>query len=902
MKKSRCSVQSNSLTHGVGELSAARPLTRSLRGSHPGAALVLVASAGVVFGVSVGGMSVGEARAQFGSNVAQPVPTKEGEGKTPAKDEALELMDQMGKEGTNPELMPLVDENGEELIELSGFTEAVELSTLVEFVATSLNINITIKGDLQGSVVFNAPVPVKKSELIQLLDMFLDQYGWTITREQFGIFIVQQSSSLLPSLQGDTPSTRVISTPNIRPSALKPAIEGQLSANPGANPAGGGGEQRQVSYLDELGVIVATDSPRRLDMIERLVRTLINEYEKADFIRLDLIHISAPVARERALQLIGQIAQPLGSGQQGQPGQPNFQPGQQAGAAPTGSLNNLGDRLTVDPQGNALIFRGLPEEIASVQRILTIIDMPNELVPKQYFAGSAAKQIADIARGQGLGEVTSIAAPTGGPVYNYNYGGEQGQPGAQRTSVGGPVMVVDEGRGTIVYYGTQQQQDRLATLIKELDINSERVTIEVIKLKNSDAEAVATVVQNLISNTMPQGEGELLPDRRGTRSNTTTPTPVVFNPYTGQPQQEGGVSLDESGFVLADKANNQVLVKAKKGQQAEFAKLIQKLDMRRPQVYVEAKIVAVTADDTTRLAFESQLVEIGGQTIALGSTFGLAGRPASITGALQPGALRGFSAAIIKSDQVPLVMTALANETDSRIIATPQLLVDDNEEAEVVTSDQQPTTTLSRGTTGTSGDVVTSGEPAEAKTSLTITPQISNAGYLRLKYAIELSSFTAAAREIGGTLLSPPKQTNNIKSDSVTVPSDSTVVIGGLVVENKTNSVAKVPLLGDIPIFGALFRDTSKGDRKTMLYVFLTPRILRDPGFEDLRLLTQGPQALTKLPADIPTLSAMPIQINVQPGLQPTARVPSDPAPVLPVTTPRGEPVLRPVTPVPVKE
>lgn len=802
----------------------------------------------------------------------------------------------------------LVNDQGEELIELSGFTDAVELSTLVEFVATTLQVNITVKGDLQGSVVFNAPVPVKKSELIALLDMFLDQYGWTITREQFGIYVVQPAGGLLPSLAGDTPTTRVIPTPNIRPSALKAALDGQLGgAASGANPAmqgGAGGVASAVSYLDELGVIVATDAPRRLDMMERLVRTLIDEYEKADFIRLDLVHISAPVARERALQLIGQIAQPL-STQPGQQGQPNFQPGQQPGATPTGSLNNLGDRLTVDPQGNALIFRGLPEEITSVKRILAIIDAPNELVPKQYFAGSAAKQIADIARGQGLGEVTTIAAPTTGPVYNYNYGGEQGQQPGQGTKVGGPVMVVDEGRGTIVYYGTQQQQDRLAALIKELDTNSEKIVIEVYKLRNSNAEDMAEVIQNLISGTLPQGEGELLPDRRSTAR--TSGQPVTFNPITGQPQTEGGVSLDDSGFVLADLANNQVLVKARKGQQVEFARLIQKLDQRRPQVYVEARIVAVTTDDRTRLAFESQLIEIGGQTIALGSSFGIAGRPTSITGRLNPVLTNGFSAAIIKSDQVPLVMTALANETDSRVIATPQLLVDDNEEAEVVTADQQPTTSISRGSNG-SNDVVTSGEPAEARTSLRVTPQISNAGYLRLNYEIELSSFTGEGQTIGETRLAPPKQTNTIKSESVTVPSDSTVVIGGLVVESKTGTVAKVPLLGDIPIVGKLFRDESKGDRRTMLYVFLTPRILRDPGFEDLRLLTEGPQSAAKLRADLPSIAPAAIPINMQPGVQPAGRMPPGQSPINPApmpspaaSAPRGEPVLRPVTPVPVE-
>ncbi len=86
------------------------------------------------------------------------------------------------------------------------------------------------------------------------------------------------------------------------------------------------------------------------------------------------------------------------------------------------------------------------------------------------------------------------------------------------------------------------------------------------------------------------------------------------------------------------------------------------------------------------------------------------------------------------------------------------------------------------------------------------------------------------------------------------MPSDSTVVIGGLVIDNKTKTVAKIPLLGDIPILGMLFQDRSTTNRKTVLYVFLTPRILRDPTFTDLKLLTKGPQAFSGLKADMPEL------------------------------------------------
>lgn len=770
----------------------------------------------------------------------------------------------------------------DELITLADFREPVQLTTLIDLVVETLRINVTIKGDLAGSVTFNAPVPVRKSELIELLDMLLEQQGWTIVQDRFGMYNVMQIAEVRPAFGGERPTTRVFSTPNVRPSALKPAIEAQL--------AGAGAMQgqpgKQYTYLDELGVIVATDVPRRLKQLEEITEQLLAEFNKTEYIRFDLRHISAPVARERALQLVGQLAQQNPNMQQGQIPNQQFNP-----QGPQTAFNNIGDRLTVDAQGNALVFRGRSEEVEHISGILTLIDVPNKLIPKQYFAGSSARQIADIARGQGLGEVTTIDSLGNSGIEGQGFipgRQNQGQFGGTQNAftTGGSVMVVDESRGNIIYYATPEQQSRLDLLIKELDTGSERETIEVYKLKNGKSEDIAEVINNLLTNSTPVGEGSLLPDsggfqRRSANRSRTNPNPQ--NPQSGG-EGETGLSLDSDAFVIADAANNQILVKARAGLQPQFARLIEKLDLRRPQVYIEAQIIAVTTDDRTRLAFETQLINADGTGGVLNTNFGLSTFP---TGGSQPilnrktvgTGLSGFTAAIIKSDQIPIIMTALKNETDSRVVSSPQLLVDDNEEASVVSVDRQPTSTSQTSEGGQT--TVSSGEAAEAGTSLTVTPQISEGGYLRLAYNIELSSFTGEAQTVGNTVLPPPSQVNTLSSDSITVPSDSTVVVGGLVVDQDTKSVAKIPLIGDIPLIGYLFGDTRKGDRQTTLYVFLTPRILRDPGFEDLRLLTQGPQASSRLADDFPKLAPQMIDVN---------NSPADFAPV-PAETPAAAPV-----------
>lgn len=742
----------------------------------------------------------------------------------------------------------------DELVTLAAFTEPVQLSAMVQMVATTLNINVTVKGDVPGTVVFQAPVPVKKSELLQLLDMLLEQQGWSISQDRFGIYVVAPGTEIKFNSKTESPTTRVFSTPNVRPTALKAAIDQQL--------AGAQGGATRYTYLDELGLIVVTDTPRRLQATGDLIELLLKEFGERQFIRLPLTYISAAVARERALQLIGQLAQNPGNNAINIAAQMQGLPQQAGGGGP---FNNLGERLTTDPQGNALIFRGLPEEIARVQQVLTIIDVRNTLLPKQYFAGSAARQIADLARQRGLGEVSTISAD--GSI-TQGFQPFQGQPNQfgqvqqQGSSIGGPVMVVDEGRGTILYYGTPEQQESLGTLITELDTQSEQVTIRVYKLRNSNALEVAELIQGLISETGAVGSAPLLPggqqnsvQRRGTR-----------RPGTNQPQQEGGegdgTSIDSTAFVIANEAQNQIVVKARAGQQEDFERLIQQLDVRRPQVYIEARIVAVTADDRLRLSFENQLINANGTGGVLNTNFGLGSLPTTgqplLGQKLVSGGLSGFTAAVIRSDQVPIVMRALASETDSRIISTPQLLVDDNTEATVASIDKIPVQSISRGDNA-DRDTITFDRSEEAGTTLTVKPQIADAGYLRLEYELELSSFTSE----GSATQPPSSQVNTLASESITVPDDSTVVVGGLVLDANNRTTARIPLLGKIPLIGALFGDTNKGDRQTVLYVFLTPRILRDPNFADLRLLTRGPTKRADLedPEGLPPLTPRMMEI-----------------------------------------
>jgi general secretion pathway protein D len=789
------------------------------------------------------------------------------------------------------------------MVKLPAFAEPVQLSSFVELVARTLNINVTVQGDVPGSVVFNAPLPVKKSELIPLLNTLLEQQGYNITKGEFGFYTIQPMAGTPPLVNvGEDSTTRVFRTPNIRPSSLKTAIDSQM----GASLTG-----RQAAYMDELGLILATDSPRRIAQMGELVQRLLLEAGKTTFTRLELRYLSANVARDRAIQLVG-------SGTPGRTGGVTPAAGQEAVAAPVaraGAIDNLADRLTIDPQGNALIFRGLTDEVEQVRSVLNVIDVPNNLEPETFFVGSAAAQIANIARQRGLGEVTTISTGDTGTgqqgAFNTStyYQAQQQvaaqQPGGSTTLTGGPVMVIDESRGIIIYYGTSSQRDQLRALVKQLDPQSEKVIIGVYKLKNSDAEQVAQVIQNLLSNSQPTGTSSLLPGggtQAGSRyQRNQRNQPATQNQPAGTPPRTSGatsrsgtgdLTLESNGFVIADKANNQILVKAPVGQQPEFRKLIDKLDLRRPQVFIEAKIIVVNWDDKMRLAFETQLINAGGTGGALNTNFGLGtfASGAAITAVKTVTPLAGLSAAVIKSDQVPIIVNALQTKTDARILSTPQILVNDNEDAEIISVDSEPTATTTQ-VTGVPSQTSFGGYE-DAGTTLQVTPSISEGGYIRLKYSIELSSFTGPATSTATESLPPPKQKNNLDAGNITIPSDTTVIVGGLNFDSRSLTKSQIPLLGDIPLIGLLFQDRNTENRTTSLYVFLTPHVLRDPTFADLTLLTAGPQTAMHLGHELPPLRTAPIDINTSPA---PARMPLEqPVPTIPLPAPAPAPTPTP--------
>lgn len=778
---------------------------------------------------------------------------------------------------------PIAEGKPGEFVQFPVFAEDVDLFALTEWAANYLDVNIFIDPQLANHTVrFTGPMQIKHEDLIDLLSYLLEQQGFGLTQEREGWYSVRPVGdvSVRPG-QDEFATTRVIFTPMVKPSAIQGAVTAAIS-RAGAGQVGAGSK---ALFSDELGAIIITDTPRTIRQIEEIVGVIVKEFAGLGLHRFPVTYLSADVARSRAIQLTGGGS--TASGAPSAPAAPN--PNQQIGAATplgaAGGLSNLSTRLYLDGSSNALVFRGSDTEAAALANLLAVIDVPSRLVGKRYPVGPAASQIAQIGQTQGLGTIVQSAGEFGATGSTGFSASPQAALPQQGQNAEGPHFLLED--GAFVYFGTEEQHQEVRKLVDTYADQSRqaRIVVELYKLKHADAEDVAEILNALLQEQQAgsstpflprstdafgrtsrsrnraaasQAEGERERSERasadlGQRSSTPASA-------TGSGASAGEMTLTpmEDVSIHADVARNQVIVKAPVRQQEQIAAILAKLDVRRPQVYLEAKILVVSSTDNFQFAVETQFTP--GQAV-LFTNFGLTtagtavapGQAAEARRNVATG-LGGLTAAIIKSEYVPIVINALQRVGETRILSNPQLLVNDNEEAELISVREEPYAVSVQGTSTTQ---TSQGGVAEAGTKLTVTPQISDAGLLNLEYAIELSRFEASS---GTTGLQPPKQKENYKS-VVTLPSDATMVIGGLTTQNLRKSVSKVPLLGDIPLIGELFRSTTKDTTNSTIYVFIRPVIMRESNFGDLRLLTKGPADKVDLAPDTPDLEPARIPI-----------------------------------------
>ncbi len=398
-------------------------------------------------------------------------------------------------------------------------------------------------------------------------------------------------------------------------------------------------------------------------------------------------------------------------------------------------------------------------------------------------------------------------------------------------------ILPDARTNSLILYASQEMLDEMADLLKRIDTPASAGSgrINVYYLENADAEEVSKVLSSLSK------------ERAGTSGAPAAPpgarpaTPVTVAGVVSA-ELEGGVK------VTADKATNALIIVASANDYETLMGVIKKLDIRRRQVFVEAMIMEIDLDKTLDVGVEWRAAaELGGGQGAVigGANYGIqggmntllagiaAGTPLIFPGSgLVAGGIGG-SVTLPDGTKVPAiaaVLRASQGNNNLNILSSPHLLTQNNKEAEIIVAENIPfITSTSRDSTNLA-NVINTVERKDVGVTLRITPHIHESEFVSLDIYQEASALKQDALTIAQSSSVGPTWTKRSTKTTVVVKSGDTVIIGGIIQDSVTKNVSKVPLLGDIPLLGYLFRYTSEQKKKTNLLIMLTPHIIQEPG------------------------------------------------------------------------
>lgn len=530
--------------------------------------------------------------------------------------------------------------------------------------------------------------------------------------------------------------------------------------------------------------------------------------------------------------------------------------------------------INVNPGTNSLVITDYADNLQRIARIIAALDISNatdvEVINLRH---ALASDLAPI--------VQRLAETGGGPA------AAPGQPAAQ-ADTGFRTTVIAEPRSNslIVRAANPARLNLVRSLVERLDQPSSQSAsgnIYVVYLRNADATKLASVLRAAIAGTGTAGTttaagttpaAAAMPTTAGIATAATQPAAASAQPSTG-------------GQIQADPATNSLIITAPEPQYRQLRAVIDRLDSRRAQVYVESLIAEVNADKAAEFGIQWQ-----GPTNTSGGTVGVLGTNFSIGGAniidLALSAAgrgdtlpsTGFNFGVAQRIGGVYVLGFLArfleSKGDGNILSTPNLLTLDNEEAKIVIGQNVPFVTgqYTNANTGTGGTVnpFQTIERKDVGLTLRVRPQISENGTVKMQIFQEVSSVQPNSINSATGLITNKR---SIES-SVLVENGGIVVLGGLLQDEYAGNQEKVPGLGDVPVLGNLFKSETRSRKKTNLMVFLRPVVLRDGAQTDELSLDRYDLMRAK-------------QEALQP--KPSVVVPVNEAPVLPgLTRPRTAP------------
>lgn len=503
--------------------------------------------------------------------------------------------------------------------------------------------------------------------------------------------------------------------------------------------------------------------------------------------------------------------------------------------------------ISAYPNNNSLVITDYASNLKRISRILASLDSPTQsqievLEVKHGIASDLATMMNDLLDDtQRAGQGAQVDA-------------------GQRV-----ILVAEPNSNTIMIRAASPAKIGLARrLLKQLDKPSNNPgNIHVVYLRNAEAVQLAETLQASLGGNSSGGSTSASALQNRTQRATSVLSGAAnsgrqggANGAQGSQGQfgSGGDRLGSSGsdssspitvdtgnaIIAADPTTNSLIIKAPEAVYRNLRAVIDKLDTRRAQIFIESLIVEVSAETAAELGIQWQILDVqNGSTRGIGGTnFTNLDGGGSILGASQnlANAGGGINLGIVQGTtnipgidgavlNLPLLARALETQTDTNILATPNLLTMDNEEARIIIGQNVPFVTgqfSAQGTAGASVNPFQTIERRDVGTTLRVKPQVSESGTVRMQIFQEVSSVVASQAASDIITNRRAIETNVLVDDG------QIVVLGGLIEERIEGGENKVPLLGDIPILGQLFRYDSRRRVKTNLLVFLRPVVLRD--------------------------------------------------------------------------
>ena len=535
--------------------------------------------------------------------------------------------------------------------------------------------------------------------------------------------------------------------------------------------------------------------------------------------------------------------------------------------------------INVNPGNNSLVITDYADNLQRIARIIAALDIANatdvEIIPLQH---AIATDLAPLV-------VRLVESGSGGAA-------AQGQ---ADTSFRTTLIAEPRSNSLILRAANPARVALVKMLITRLDqpagganAGNAAGNIYVVYLKNADATKLAATLRAAIAG---EARGTAA---TGSATPAGAPSAAAANPATAAIQASGQPST--GGQIQADPATNSLIITAPEPQYRQLRAVIDKLDSRRAQVFVESLIAEVNADKAAEfgIQWQSPIGRSGNNTIGvLGTNFGTGGNNIlnlalqGATGTVLPGTGVNFGAARQVNGVYILGFLArfLEQNGDGNILSTPNLLTLDNEEAKIVIGQNVPFVTGQFTNTNSGNGAVNPFQTIERKDvglTLRVKPQISEAGTIKLQIFQEVSSVQASSVNSASGIITNKR---SIESN-VLVDDGSIVVLGGLLQDEYAGNQEKVPGLGDVPFFGNLFKSETRSRKKTNLMVFLRPVVIRDATASDSLSLDRY-DLMRGAQKDAQPVPSQAVPVNEAPILPPV-RPPTPPRTPAPLGGPPG--------------